>query len=627
MNRIKAILQCAVLMMILSIIFCGCGSSEMTADRLIEEVRKASLANLITGKTLEAAFCGSYDTELEGAFLSMGVGLTMSLEESMGQEPYKSYAKSSFSVNVLDQDYEYSKEAYYLEESGSIVSYEYNGLNDEWSKEESGMEPAYYYQDYHSEAAYLNPEFENAALKEGTVDLDGAEMYVLLTECDAIDIAELLDYSGYLEELELDASLQNLKEIQIPVTYYINTETYLPEKIEADSESLNNVMRIFLESSLNNTETEAVDGNVTANISECSLVMHGFQYGSRNIPELPDAARDSFSVLKVLEFAGGHLANGSYLLFSGSKVAGFDASVLVGYKVIEYITEKRITLKSDDETKTICCEAMSAAAAHQYFENTEDALKDVLEEFELTQNSDWSTFAVQTHLGNAEVYCMRSTSGLAVFNTVLVTENISVCISALDTAGEWYDAESVMIPISNAISEITVDTLNFMGYGRKADLLGEQMIEMMRQASNGKKVVQAEISFSNGGIYAERRKGVKVTQSKEAALTGEALTKEFLEYNDSVFIGLFNGKDMYSLTVRYPGSLFKDVITFCSPLFLESDVSAWISSLDDTNVIAYYIADPDTNLPVTIMYDISEINTLLQTDKQYLVVDRIIYEH
>ena len=627
MKRIKAILQCAILLIMLNINLGGCGGPEMTADRLVEEIRKASQANPITGKTLDVEFRGSYDTELEGASLSMGVSLSMSLQEFIGQEPYESYAKGSFSVDVLDQNYEYSKVAYCLEESGCIVSYEYHGLSDEWSKDESGMDPVYYYQNYHSEAAYLNPKFQNLTLKEETINLNGVEVYALLTECDAVDLAKLLEYFGYLEELELDTSLQNLKGIQIPVTYYINTETYLPEKIEADSESLNNVMKIFLENRLNNTETEGVEENVTASISESSFVMHGFQYDSQSIPELPDAARDSFSILNVLEFAGGHLANGSYLLFSGSKAAGFDSSILEGYKVIEYIAEKRITLRSGDETKTICCEAMSAAAAHQYFENTEEVLKDVLKEFGLTQSSDWSTSTVQTHLGNAEVYCMRNTSGLVVFNAVIETENISVCISALDTAGEWYDAEPVIIPISNAISEITVDSLNFMGYGRKADFFGEQMIEMMREASTGKNVVQAEISFSNEGIYVERKKGAKVIQSKGALLTDEVLTKEFLEYNDSVFVGLFNGKDMYSLTVRYPGTLFKDVIAFCSSVLLESDVSPWISKLDDVNVIAYYIVDPDTNLPITIMYDISEINTLLQTDKQYLVVDRITFGH
>lgn len=153
MKRIKAILQCAILLIMLNINLGGCGGPEMTADRLVEEIRKASQANPITGKTLDVEFRGSYDTELEGASLSMGVSLSMSLQEFIGQEPYESYAKGSFSVDVLDQNYEYSKVAYCLEESGCIVSYEYHGLSDEWSKDESGMDPVYYYQNFYFECS------------------------------------------------------------------------------------------------------------------------------------------------------------------------------------------------------------------------------------------------------------------------------------------------------------------------------------------------------------------------------------------------------------------------------------------------------------------------------------------
>lgn len=85
-------------------------------------------------------------------------------------------------------------------------------------------------------------------------------------------------------------------------------------------------------------------------------VLCGLVSGCSETPEV--IAKNSFSILDVLEFAGGHLGDGSYLLISGSKVAGMDSSSLEGYKAIEYITEKSVTLQSDDESKVIYLQVM-----------------------------------------------------------------------------------------------------------------------------------------------------------------------------------------------------------------------------------------------------------------------------
>lgn len=604
----------------------GCG--KMTPEKLGQKIEKAAEDNFISGKNLDVSFDASYDTQLTGIELSMDIQTSMNIEEIICKDTFEIYSKSDIKTEFLDQNYEYTNETYRIEEAdGNLSTYTYNGLSDEWSKDNTDMSPMDYYQTFYFEMTNLEPDFANAVLNEEKAVFEGKDAYTITAECSGIDLFEALEISGFLSEMDYSVSLEMIKEMRIPIVCTIDAESYIPLKIEAETEAFSEFMAALLKAELEMQSSEEGQQSVNVQVEECSFIMSDFSYDEKTIPEFPESARNSFSIINMLDFMGGTFADGTLLLLSGSKAARFDESVLEGYGFYGARIKESITLQSEDETKMVHCEAMSKAMARQYFRNTEDTLKSLLKEFDIEANADWSVETVDTHLGKADVYCMHASDGLTVFNTVIVTEHISVCISAFDFIGEWYAPAPVIAKITSAISEVTAETLPFLGYGTYSDYDGSTLEEMMSYAAEGKHVSSAEVYFSKWGIFIAKDKGMQVETTNSTKLSGTVLTSDYIEYNDRVSLGLYNGKDMYCYTVRYSGKAFLEVLKFCSSVLMETNISTWADTLEGKNVIGYLAVDPDTNLPVTVMFDISEVNTLLQTDKQYLVVDNIVYDY
>lgn len=604
------------------------GCSKLTAEELLENIENAAEENFISGRKLDVSFDAAYDTQFSGIELSMDIKTSMHAKEIICKDTFESYSKSDVTAEFLDQNYEYSNEIYRIEEDdGNLTTYTYDGLSDEWSKEEAGMSPNEYYEAIYSEMAHLELEFDNAVLNEEKTVFEDKDAYIITAECSGMDMFDLLDHSGFLSEMDYSISIEMIKEMKIPIICWFDAENYLPLEIEAEEEAFAEFIEILLTAELEAQSGKETQQSVNVRAKDCSFIMKDFSYETQTMPEFPESARNSFSIIKMLEHLSGTFPDGTLVLRSGSKAARFDDSVLEDYMYHEARVEQSVTLKSTDETKLVRYEAMSESMARQYFKDTEGALKNLLREYDIEAQADWRVETVDTHLGKVDVYCMNAQDGLTVFHTVIVTDHISICISVFDFVGEWYDPEPVIEKYTTAISEITAETLPFMSNTFKSDYEGSQMIEMMDHAVGNQHVSSAEVYFSEWGIYIAKDEGAKVQSTNAAELSGHILISDFLEYNDRVPIGLYNGKEMYSMTVRYSGKAFLEVLKFCSPVLLETDASVWAGMLENKNLIGYLIIDSETKLPAAIMFDISEINTLLQTDRKYLVVDKIKYEH
>lgn len=618
----------SICFILLCMLLSGCekvsGETEkISAEELVMEMRTANENQKITYEIIDVKIDASYGTKMEGFSMSAGFLMGLELEQWISPDPFASYSKGTMTLEALNQDYVYKVEDYRLVEEGKIVAYTYDGMTDEWGKEESAIAPLDYHDEYFTKVAHLEPDFENASLQEDTEMVGEREAYVLLGECSGEDVKELLYHSGLFQDFEFRASVETFKEIKIPVSCYVDTESLLILQMELEPSAMEELVKLLFADEMDVSEDS--EQEYVINVEECYLKIKDMNYEPQKIPQVPENAKDSFSILDILEFAGGHLGDGSYLLISGSKVGGMDYSILEGYKVIEYIAEHKVTLQSKDESKIIIFEAMSEAAAHQYFENTEDVLKTLIKELGVERKPTWKTEKIMTHLGETDVYGMCDHEGLVLYNTLISTDHISVCISAFDMAGEWDDAASVIVPLTDALSEVTVDTLPFMGYGRYADFDGAAMLQKVAEAVSGKQVSYAEARFSDYGIYLLREKGIGIEATHQNSLSAEIFGDGFLQWNDRVSLGLFSGKDMYSLTVLYPGEEILDIIDFCSPVLMEQDITAFHDALTDAQIITYFVIDPDTNLPVQIMFDISEMDGLLQINKKYFILDKIKY--
>ncbi len=630
MTRLRKLTACSTILGMLCILLSGCTKAteptpKMSAEQLVLEMKSAVGEQEITYEAIDVGIEASYGAKMEGFTMSIGILLDLELEQWISPEPFASCSKGTMKLEALTQDYEYRLEDYRLEEDGKIISYSYDGMTDEWMKEESALEPSDYYDEYFSEVTHLEPDFENAVLQEEKVTLGAKEAYVLQGVCNGEDVKELLDNLGFFEDFDFQISVEALKQLKLPVICYIDGETYLPLQIELEPAGMMELVKELFTSEIELSE-ESTEEEYFTEVEECHLIIKNIGFNNQDIPSVPENAKHSFSILDVLEFAGGHLGDGSFLLFSGSKVAGMNPDSLEGYQVVEYITEQSVVLESDDKSKLIIFEAMSEAAAHQYFENTEDALILIQEGLDLDIQMSWKNETVSTNFGDIDVYCVTDPGGLVLYNTVISTDHMSVCISAVDTIGEWNDTASVITPLADTLSEVTVDSLPYLGYASYADFDGKTMLEMVAEAVKGRKITYAEARFSDLGIYLMREEGIGIEAGKENELSAEVFAGGYIQWNDRVSLGLFSGEDMYSMTVLYPGEALGELITFCNPFFVEHEITSWSSVLEGTEIITYFIIDPDTNLPVQVMFDISEINDLFHINKKYLILDRIGYE-
>ncbi len=605
---------------LLIVLFTGCGKTS-SPDKVLENIKASADKKLPTQKSIMVSFQAAYQTNISGIEISADVKNSMYSEEFSNESSFETYQKSELTTEYLDESYDYTNEAYRVkDETEAITSYHYHGLSDEWSREETGTEPKEYYETVYIPLANLELNFETAVLEEETTVLEGQEAYIVKTECSGDDLYDLLKYSGFLDEMNHSISREMLENISIPMTGWFDAKTYFPLQIEAEKQSFGELIKRLLEAELQ---------DVTVQMNECSFLMKDFSYESKSIPAVPEHAKTSFSINQLIELMGCHtFPDLTEVLQSGSKAARLDPSVLKDYKYYDYRTGKYMTLVNmADETKLVHFEAMPESVARQYFKDTEKYLKSFLKENDVDVSAEWRMETVDTHLGEADVYCMNAQDQLSVFHTVIVTDHISICIAVFDFAGEWYDPAPVIEHYASAITEITAETLPFMLFTFDSDYEGMQLSEAMTQAVGEQQVSSAEIYFAEWGIFIQKEDGAIVQAADTTELLGKLLTSNYVEYNDRVSLGFYDGKEMYNMTVCFSGKAFLDILKFCSPALLDKDTFLWEAALEDKVVNANLIVDSKTKLPAAVMFDISEINTLLLTDRNYLVMDKLQFEY
>ena len=255
----------------------------LTADQVFGYVRSAMIDNEATRLKMEIRY-GLEVTEGEGeSAVSTSISCELMLDTMFYRQPFGSYVMMDMAVCVGEIPYvDYTMKVYMVEEKKSVVTY--MQLLDNWTRTDSGMSvndflasaqaPSVSTDDIWSKDTALS----DMTLEKGT--LNGKEVYLLRGNAAAKSMASALENLGI-------SDLSAYDQLTLPVTYYVDPETFLVLQGEVSVSALADRLSKDLAASLGASTENAT---LKLDVPDISYVL---EYDRPPIPAVPQAAYDA----------------------------------------------------------------------------------------------------------------------------------------------------------------------------------------------------------------------------------------------------------------------------------------------------------------------------------------------
>lgn len=258
----------------------GCA---MSPETLVEEMLTASDGKEMT----QSSITMEMDMSIEADGTSMDTSLDLLMDLKASSDPYASYCRTEMTMDAAGEETTETTEVYSLEEDGALVNYIYTTSTDDWEKQDLGTtleEMTSQTVDYNwlSEKAKA----DELTLAEETQTINDTEVYVLSGTINGDTMQDSFDSLGMLTDVFGSDSTAEIDftALTVPVTYYIDTESFLPLKIEMDIEGMGDAMNSVITSLLGTTGTET---ELSISVDHMHIVYDNIGYDAVTIPEVP----------------------------------------------------------------------------------------------------------------------------------------------------------------------------------------------------------------------------------------------------------------------------------------------------------------------------------------------------
>ena len=223
--------------------------------------------------------------EAEGTSMNMSMDMLMNLKAS--SDPYASYCSTEMTMDVAGEQTTETTEVYSLEEDGVLVNYTYTASTDDWEKQDLGTT----LEEVTSQTVDYNwlkekAETDELTLAEETQTINDIEVYVLSGTISGDIMQDSFDSLGMLTELLGSDSTAEIDftALTVPVTYYIDKETFLPLKMEMEIDGMGDAINSIITSLLGTTGTET---EMNISVDNMHIVYDNIGYDAVEIPEVP----------------------------------------------------------------------------------------------------------------------------------------------------------------------------------------------------------------------------------------------------------------------------------------------------------------------------------------------------
>ncbi len=450
MKRFKKIMTLGAVTGVICLMATGCG--EMTAEKLTEKVNEATAGKEMTSAELLMDLDASYAMDVMGVEMSMDFDMDLDLNQLINVSPFAGYSDGSIKMNVMDQEIDTEIQGHTVIEDDKIVTYSYTGMTNSWTREETGMS-ASEYEEFLLTAPTFGDEAGEAVLEEETTQLDGTEVYVLQANYSGEDVEEVLSDAGPMGGL-MDVGEGSMADMSIPVTIYVDAKTFLPVQMDMEIKGMDDFVNQMLMGELESLGELTADSEITVEVEKCHVILKNFSYEAQEIPEVPQEALDSIALAEALESADAILADGRYLL-------KYESNALAVSEVDGYtgnITDGMLELYSEDGMKIVVVAAMPAGMTGAIADEAIGSYEQMFTALGVTLEMSEAPEAVETQFGQIDVTWMGA-DGLNIYYSTVPAKGLDLFVMAVDMAGEWQSAADILVPVTDAVSEVTLADL------------------------------------------------------------------------------------------------------------------------------------------------------------------------
>lgn len=454
-NSLKRTLILAIISM-LCLGLTGCG--KMTTEKLLSKMIEATGGRQMTCAELAADIEASYSMDISGADLTLDLSMSMDMKEYVNADPFKGYMEGTIHLAMLNQDIDSDMKIYMKEEDGGISTYTYTGINDEWTHTNGDFDLKEYKKLLEQDTVsrlFTGTETNAITMEEETSVLDGTEVYVLRGNFMGEDVKNLLSGAGASlfmnENMDFDTSFED---ISVPMICYVDTATYLPLQIEMDIEGMETIVNQMLESELGELEgTE--DLGLEISVSTCHMVMKNFSYDPQEIPEVPSDAIDAIAFREALENVGTMLADGSYVLKSGS--TALKLSVPDGF-MAQDTADGTVSMVSSDGYRLVTYSLVPELYVEESLSTILDTYTGMFSAMGMELNRDSQPQTISSPLGDSDGYQMTS-EGVGIYYTSVPVNSFCLYVLAVDLGGNWSGADEALGSTLAGVRELSISDI------------------------------------------------------------------------------------------------------------------------------------------------------------------------
>lgn len=451
MKELKKITTLGIVFGMTCLTAAGCG--KMTAEKVNEKMKEASAGQQMTYAEIDYEMEATYDISIMGTDMSMPINMDLELNQSANAEPFEGYAEGHITAELMGQMVDSDIKVHTVIEDDNIITYSYTGMTDSWNRADTGVSSADY-EEYMVKIPELDFTPEEITLEEETATVNGTEVYVLHMNFSGEDIKYILSEAGALGGM-LEIPEDSMSAITIPSITYIDTKTFLPVQIDMTIEGMDQCINQMMTEELEAAGTSAEDASVSIEVSKCQMIMKNFGYGVQELPEVPQEVFDELAFGEALAMAGDTLADGRYLLKYGNSAAAmsdFDQFTL------NTLADGTVEFYSNDGMKVVSISTMPASTAQQAISESLAQVESLASSMGGSAEGLLEPEKVSTRFGDIEASGM-GTNGVTMYYAAIPLDGMDLLVVAMDLTGQWQEPAEILIPITDAISEVTLEDL------------------------------------------------------------------------------------------------------------------------------------------------------------------------
>lgn len=441
----------------------GCG--KMTAEKLVSKLAEAEKDKQVTALSMEMDMEATYGMEMMGTNISADMNVLMNGDFKFCPDPVGAYAEMDMQVEAMEQTMDDTIETYVTEEDGMLTSYAYSETNQLWSRSAMELDYDSWVESVGGGALTASESLKDTVLEEEPAEVDGKEAYVL-------HASSVMDNEMFVQSLGqgLGAVMPDAKDamsdisvegMEIPVTFYVDKETFLPLKIEMDMNSMdeviNDILNVVMEEALEEAGQSLAMGfgSIEISLSKCDVTVSGLSYEPQEIPSVPEEAFEAIAFQEALENLEPDLGDGSYAIRSGAGVVK-----VVGPEDLEMaeLTEDTVSFMDMNTMDTLVYSMTAAGNESLYIDSIESMYQGILEAAGYEVQTGREEGGVASAFGNLDGYWL-SGGGMSIYYTFADVNGACLIVMCTEVTGGEPDAVSVLSKALEEVRELTPEDI------------------------------------------------------------------------------------------------------------------------------------------------------------------------